>query len=189
MAYSQWHGEPRGAGQCLDASPLREQVRRDERARRRGQVALCFRASSLQKLWSVGISFPDHGTCEPQNPYRTVEIESREVHISNYTRRGVYLFRYKEQSGGSGPDSSLWTSHLRRQQRFAGDAAALRLSAIFERFDRDRSGKIDAFELRDALLSLGYSVSPTVLDLLVSKFDKTGASAEQSNVASLQVTD
>ncbi|CAN6335580.1 unnamed protein product [Urochloa humidicola] len=46
--------------------------------------------------------------------------------------------------------------------------------AIFERFDRDRSGKIDSTELRDALLSLGYSVSPTVLDLLVSKFDKTG---------------
>uniref|UniRef100_A0A0E0BNN6 EF-hand domain-containing protein n=1 Tax=Oryza glumipatula TaxID=40148 RepID=A0A0E0BNN6_9ORYZ len=48
------------------------------------------------------------------------------------------------------------------------------LESIFERFDRDRSGKIDATELRDALLSLGYSVSPTVLDLLVSKFDKTG---------------
>ncbi|KAL6640455.1 hypothetical protein ACP70R_021578 [Stipagrostis hirtigluma subsp. patula] len=46
--------------------------------------------------------------------------------------------------------------------------------AIYERFDRDRSGKIDASELREALLSLGYSVSPTVLDLLVSKFDKTG---------------
>uniref|UniRef100_A0A453HQL7 EF-hand domain-containing protein n=2 Tax=Triticinae TaxID=1648030 RepID=A0A453HQL7_AEGTS len=45
---------------------------------------------------------------------------------------------------------------------------------IFERFDRDRSGRIDAPELRDALLDLGYSVSPTVLDLLVSKFDKTG---------------
>ncbi|RCV36404.1 hypothetical protein SETIT_7G316300v2 [Setaria italica] len=45
---------------------------------------------------------------------------------------------------------------------------------IFERFDGDRSGKIDSSELRDALLSLGYSVSPTVLDLLVSKFDKTG---------------
>jgi calcium-binding protein CML len=48
------------------------------------------------------------------------------------------------------------------------------VQSIFERFDRDRSGKIDASELRDALLSLGYSVSPTVLDLLVSKFDKTG---------------
>ncbi|TVU50803.1 hypothetical protein EJB05_02193 [Eragrostis curvula] len=46
--------------------------------------------------------------------------------------------------------------------------------SIFERFDRDRSGKIDATELREALLSLGYSVSPTVLELLVSKFDKTG---------------
>ncbi|KAF5938191.1 hypothetical protein HYC85_025697 [Camellia sinensis] len=46
--------------------------------------------------------------------------------------------------------------------------------AIFERFDRDRSGKIDSGELRDALLSLGFSVSPVVLELLVSKFDKTG---------------
>ncbi|KAL3533720.1 hypothetical protein ACH5RR_007241 [Cinchona calisaya] len=46
--------------------------------------------------------------------------------------------------------------------------------AIFERFDRDRSGKIDPSELREALLSLGFAVSPVVLDLLVSKFDKTG---------------
>ncbi|KAI3811726.1 hypothetical protein L1987_21455 [Smallanthus sonchifolius] len=44
----------------------------------------------------------------------------------------------------------------------------------FEKFDRDRSGKIDANELRDALMSLGFAVSPVVLDLLVSKFDKTG---------------
>ncbi|CAH8356439.1 unnamed protein product [Eruca vesicaria subsp. sativa] len=45
---------------------------------------------------------------------------------------------------------------------------------IFERFDKDRSGRIDTNELRDALLSLGFSVSPVVLDLLVSKFDKSG---------------
>ncbi|XP_058107242.1 calcium-binding protein CBP-like [Magnolia sinica] len=45
---------------------------------------------------------------------------------------------------------------------------------IFERFDRDRSGKIDASELREALLSLGFSVSPVILDLLVTKFDKSG---------------
>eukprot|EP00268_Persea_americana_P031841 TRINITY_DN310_c3_g1_i2.p1 TRINITY_DN310_c3_g1~~TRINITY_DN310_c3_g1_i2.p1 ORF type:complete len:215 (+),score=32.44 TRINITY_DN310_c3_g1_i2:46-690(+) len=44
---------------------------------------------------------------------------------------------------------------------------------IFERFDMDRSGKIDASELRDALLSLGFSVSPVVLELLVSKYDKS----------------
>lgn len=46
--------------------------------------------------------------------------------------------------------------------------------AIFERFDRDRSGQIDTTELRDALLSLGFAVSPAVLELLVTKFDKTG---------------
>nr|XP_043612147.1 calcium-binding protein CBP-like [Erigeron canadensis] len=44
----------------------------------------------------------------------------------------------------------------------------------FEKFDRDRSGKIDYNELREALMSLGFAVSPVVLDLLVSKFDKSG---------------
>ncbi|KAK9055520.1 hypothetical protein SSX86_026604 [Deinandra increscens subsp. villosa] len=44
----------------------------------------------------------------------------------------------------------------------------------FEKFDRDRSGYIDAWELREALTSLGFAVSPVILDLLVSKFDKTG---------------
>ncbi|GJY14914.1 probable calcium-binding protein CML49 [Tanacetum coccineum] len=46
--------------------------------------------------------------------------------------------------------------------------------ANFEKFDRDRSGKIDINELREALMSLGFAVSPVVLDLLVSKFDKSG---------------
>ncbi|KAJ7976737.1 Calcium-binding EF-hand [Quillaja saponaria] len=50
--------------------------------------------------------------------------------------------------------------------------------STFERFDKDRSGKIDSFELREALLSMGFSVSPIVLDLLVSKFDKTGGSSK-----------
>lgn len=43
--------------------------------------------------------------------------------------------------------------------------------AIFERFDRDRSGKIDLAELRDALYSLGYAIPPSVLQLLISKYD------------------
>ncbi|KAL6530493.1 hypothetical protein OROMI_028382 [Orobanche minor] len=45
---------------------------------------------------------------------------------------------------------------------------------IFERYDRDKSGKIDSSELRDALLGLGFSVSPPILDLLISKFDNSG---------------
>lgn len=44
--------------------------------------------------------------------------------------------------------------------------------AIFEGFDRDRSGKIDAAELRDGLYSLGYAVPPTVLQVLISKYDE-----------------
>ncbi|KAK4358583.1 hypothetical protein RND71_020812 [Anisodus tanguticus] len=42
--------------------------------------------------------------------------------------------------------------------------------AIFERFDRDRSGKIDVTELRDALYSLGYMVPPSVLEVLISRY-------------------
>nr|DAD42517.1 TPA_asm: hypothetical protein HUJ06_000747 [Nelumbo nucifera] len=49
--------------------------------------------------------------------------------------------------------------------------------AIFLKFDRDNSGKIDSSELREALLSLGFSVSPFVLDMLVSKYDRTGRRA------------
>ena len=36
--------------------------------------------------------------------------------------------------------------------------------AIFERFDRDRSGRIESSELCDGLLTLGYSVNPNVND-------------------------
>ncbi|KAK2980175.1 hypothetical protein RJ640_007265 [Escallonia rubra] len=43
--------------------------------------------------------------------------------------------------------------------------------AIFERFDRDQSGRIDAMELKDALYSLGYAVPDSVLSVLVSRYD------------------
>ncbi|KAJ8767831.1 hypothetical protein K2173_020771 [Erythroxylum novogranatense] len=42
---------------------------------------------------------------------------------------------------------------------------------VFERYDRDRSGKIDLFELRDALYGLGYAVPPAVFKVLISKYD------------------
>ncbi|XP_057484212.1 probable calcium-binding protein CML48 [Actinidia eriantha] len=42
---------------------------------------------------------------------------------------------------------------------------------IFERFDRDRSRKIDSTELRDALYSLGYAIPPSVLQVLISRYD------------------
>ncbi|XP_042475791.1 probable calcium-binding protein CML48 [Macadamia integrifolia] len=43
--------------------------------------------------------------------------------------------------------------------------------AIFQSFDRDRSGKMDSMELKDALYSLGYAVPPSVLQVLISKYD------------------
>ncbi|ESR37474.1 hypothetical protein CICLE_v10029136mg [Citrus x clementina] len=48
--------------------------------------------------------------------------------------------------------------------------------AIFERYDRDRSGKIDLMELRDALYSIGYAVPPSVLQLLMDKYDNRSGS-------------
>ncbi|ONK71278.1 uncharacterized protein A4U43_C04F6830 [Asparagus officinalis] len=42
---------------------------------------------------------------------------------------------------------------------------------VFERFDRDRSGEIDSAELKDALLSLGYAVPPSVIQVLMSKYN------------------
>ncbi|KAH7541757.1 probable calcium-binding protein CML48 isoform X2 [Ziziphus jujuba] len=42
--------------------------------------------------------------------------------------------------------------------------------AIFEKFDGDRSGKINVMELRDALYSIGYAIPPPVLQLLISKY-------------------
>ncbi|KAJ7981172.1 putative Ef-hand calcium binding protein [Quillaja saponaria] len=43
--------------------------------------------------------------------------------------------------------------------------------AIFERYDRDKSGKIDPMELRDALYGIGYAVPASVLLLLITKYD------------------
>ncbi|XP_031504898.1 calcium-binding protein CBP isoform X2 [Nymphaea colorata] len=71
----------------------------------------------------------------------------------------MFLFNSTGDSSKIGPNEfvALWT--CLGQWR-----------AIFERFDRDRSGKIDAGEFRDALLSLGYAVPPTVLQVLLSKY-------------------
>ncbi|KVH90720.1 probable calcium-binding protein CML48 [Cynara cardunculus var. scolymus] len=73
----------------------------------------------------------------------------------------MFLFRNPNDDLRTGPKefAELWSclGHWR---------------AIFERFDRDRSGKIDAAELRDALYSLGYAVPPSVLQVLISKYDE-----------------
>ncbi|GLJ47609.1 hypothetical protein SUGI_1005350 [Cryptomeria japonica] len=83
----------------------------------------------------------------------------------SYSIRTVHLlmFNYNSNSTRIGPKefTALWH-----------DLQAWR--SIFETFDRDRSGKIDTMELRDALLRLGYSVSPPVLQLLLTKYDRTG---------------
>ncbi|GBG71463.1 hypothetical protein CBR_g8880 [Chara braunii] len=48
---------------------------------------------------------------------------------------------------------------------------------VFLRFDQDRSGFIDARELGEAFRAFGYSISPTLLSLLVRKFDRSGRGA------------
>ncbi|KAJ4783265.1 Calcium-binding EF-hand family protein [Rhynchospora pubera] len=41
---------------------------------------------------------------------------------------------------------------------------------VFDRFDKDRSGKIDSEELKEALRSLGYAVPPSVLQIIMSNY-------------------
>lgn len=44
--------------------------------------------------------------------------------------------------------------------------------AMFDRYDRDRSGKMNALELRDAFYHLGYMLPTSVLQLIISsQFD------------------
>ena len=45
------------------------------------------------------------------------------------------------------------------------------MQAIFQRYDKDRSGKIDLFELRDSLYGIGYAIPASILQLIVSKYD------------------
>jgi calcium-binding protein CML len=45
------------------------------------------------------------------------------------------------------------------------------LQGIYERYDRDRSGKIDLLELRDALYGIGLATLSSVLQVLISKYD------------------
>ncbi|KAF9594469.1 hypothetical protein IFM89_031071 [Coptis chinensis] len=72
----------------------------------------------------------------------------------------MFLFRNPMEPSKMGPKefSALW--------KCLGE-----WRAIFERFDKDRSGKIDTTELRDALYSLGYAVPHSVLQVLISKYD------------------
>ncbi|KAF9592472.1 hypothetical protein IFM89_025651 [Coptis chinensis] len=52
-----------------------------------------------------------------------------------------------------------------------------RWKGIFQNFDRDRNGKIDLSELREALRNLGYPVTERILNLLIVKFDKNGGNS------------
>lgn len=45
------------------------------------------------------------------------------------------------------------------------------IQGIFDRYDRDRSGKIDSDELREALRGLGYAVPPSVIELLIANYN------------------
>ncbi|KAJ3011962.1 hypothetical protein HKX48_006555 [Thoreauomyces humboldtii] len=47
---------------------------------------------------------------------------------------------------------------------------------IFQQFDADRSGRIDRFELKSALLAFGYQISERIVDTIIRKFGRKGAS-------------
>ena len=45
---------------------------------------------------------------------------------------------------------------------------------LFQRFDADRSGSIDAREMKNALQMFGYNVSDKIIQFAVRKYDVTG---------------
>ncbi|XP_061376255.1 probable calcium-binding protein CML48 [Gastrolobium bilobum] len=75
----------------------------------------------------------------------------------------MFLFKHPNEPLRIGPNefAALWNclGHWR---------------GIFERYDKDRSGKIDPLELRDALYGIGYAVPGSVLQLLLSKYSDGG---------------
>ncbi|KAF6165916.1 hypothetical protein GIB67_012813 [Kingdonia uniflora] len=126
---------------------------------------------------SYGPQFPLGTDVETIRSFQMVDkdrsgfIDVRELQEAlsfGYQRFGIgtirmVMFFFKSGSGDSskiGPNefAALWS--CLGQWR-----------AIFERFDRDRSGKIDSMELRDALYSLGYAVPSSVLQVLMSRYD------------------
>ncbi|XP_074558904.1 putative calcium-binding protein CML48 [Curcuma longa] len=79
----------------------------------------------------------------------------------------MFLFKNPSNTTKMGPIefASLW-------------ACLGQWQAIFYMFDRDRSGKINSIELRDALISLGYAVPPSVIQLLVSNYAEASVRGE-----------
>ncbi|MED6169208.1 hypothetical protein PIB30_019319 [Stylosanthes scabra] len=71
----------------------------------------------------------------------------------------IFLFKDPTQPSRIGPKEyvQLWNciAHWR---------------GIFERYDKDRSGKIDPLELRDALYGIGYAIPSSVLQLLLAQY-------------------
>lgn len=41
---------------------------------------------------------------------------------------------------------------------------------VFDRFDKDRSGKIDSEEFKEVLRSLGYAAPPSVIQIIMSNY-------------------
>ncbi|KAK4482706.1 hypothetical protein RD792_009873 [Penstemon davidsonii] len=72
---------------------------------------------------------------------------------------------------GTHPDVIRSFQMVDRNQNGYSSDVTLFILGIFERFDRDRSGKIDVVELRDALYTLGYALPPSVLQVLISRYD------------------
>eukprot|EP00898_Chlorokybus_atmophyticus_P003508 jgi/Chlat1/4158/Chrsp27S08874 len=92
-----------------------------------------------------------HGTSDPFNP-QTIKLMIKMFDTKNSGRIGFPEFQ------------ALW--------KYLHD-----WKVCFDGFDRDRSGSIDAGELQTALRSFGYSLSPALIQTLMSKFDRSGRAA------------
>ncbi|XP_057534081.1 calcium-binding protein CBP isoform X2 [Amaranthus tricolor] len=121
----------------------------------------------------------------------TCPPSSQSYHVSHQSYSSNYGHSYNPFPPGTDPEIIRSFQMVDRDNSgfiddCPGEFAALwsclgQWRAIFERFDRDRSGKIEVDELRDALYSLGYAVPPSVLQLLISRYDNTIGRKAQLN--------
>ncbi|EES14088.1 probable calcium-binding protein CML48 [Sorghum bicolor] len=128
----------------------------------------------------VPVAFPPGTHPEVERAFRSADrdcsgaIDERELQgalSSAYHRFSIrtvrlLMFLFNDASSSSSTPSRMGPTQFVSLWNCLGQ-----WRGIFDRYDRDRSGKIDSRELTEALRSLGYAVPPSVIELLIANYN------------------